>query len=210
MKCIAFDCVTPSPLDSNIGFWEWAMFHGTARRTGAKCPGIGYFKGDTLEVSLQLSHCVDNIPDVIYPSCFLLITGTVQAKLKGVGSLAFLPVINSKVFSIENQGKNDIRSDASLEDLYAHYRNEKGLASRAGVYWEVVCCRSFDICHNYATKVKKLRIPGRSGIETKLAPAMLADYQWLWDGYYIVQEDVFNIVEPYLDPRFFHSVGFTL
>jgi len=210
MKCVAFDHKTPSPFDISIDFWDWAIFHGIARRPGSECPGLATFKGDKCDKELHLSHCIDEQPSIIHPMAFLLVSESVRKELSNITSLSFLPVVNCKVFSLKEQGKKSLRGVDSLEDLYQKYLHQKNHETDLTVYWEVICYRTIDVCKKYKTKPKTVHIQGANPIQTKLSKEMLNDCRWLWDRYYIVQEEVFDIIKPHLDLRFFRYVSFSL
>jgi len=210
MKCVAFDHKTPSPFDVTIDFWDWAMFHGIARRPGAESPGLAIFKGDNYENRLHLSHCIDEQPSVIHPMAFLLVSESVRKELSNITSLSFLPVVNSKVFSLKEQGKKSLGGVDSLEDLYQKYSHQEDHTKELTAYWEVICYRLDDVCKKYKTMTKTVHIQGANPIKTKLSKDMMDEYRWLRDRCNIVQEEVFDIIKPHLDLRFFRYVSFSL
>jgi hypothetical protein len=57
---------------------------------------------------------------------------------------------------------------------------------------------------------KTVHIQGANPIKTKLSKDMMDEYRWLRDRCNIVQEEVFDIIKPHLDLRFFRYVSFNL
>jgi hypothetical protein len=210
MKCVAFKNITPGPYDASIDFWDWAMFHGLARRVGTECPARSLFQGEDCQRSLHLTHCVDIKPSVIVPSGFLLVSDSIRIELSNIKSLCFIPVINSKVFSLREQGKKSTRGVVSLEDLYQKYSHQEDHTKELTAYWEVICYRLDDVCEKYKTVRKTVYIDGENPIKTRLSKDMMDEYRWLWDICYILQEEVFDILKPHIDSRFIHSAYFNL
>jgi len=203
MKIVAFSSFTPSPFGGDMGIWASLMFHGYARRRGAKAPGLGYFLSDRLECHLHLTHCSDLMPDVIDPSNFLLLSGRVKDLLAGVKNVKFLKVEYEKVFSVAKQGKRDIASARHEEEVFDAYRHQRELLATSVEYFELIPARVGDLVDEYETTVRTLRMPKMTPIKTRVSRDMLATYPILWDRWHIFSDEIFNKIEPYLDRRCF-------
>lgn len=192
----------------HINLYHLAMFHGHGERTGAKYPGLDYHLGDKLRYPLHLVKNVYRIAPVFQPNLNLIVCPDLQRTLADLSNVAWLQVRYARLFSVPyEKGTLPRASIRDVTTILARYPDEPGLHATIPSYYEMIV----PVAQTIFAGAKKhreaeVRLPDGRVYSIPVSSRISTSHPIYWDSGLMIADDVFGIMEPYLDFDYFIHV----
>ena len=182
-----------------------AMFHGTARRTGAKYPRKAYTPRDKLRFPLQVQKNVWPLAGVYQPSTNWIVSDAVKKLLPEGRNLKFLEVEYCKLFCYKFPMKKEKWSRLSADEQHEKFTHDEELRGEMGRWYELIVPPLGLLKEpSESAQTVSVELTNRSRpLQVKLVPEMFDEAPIFNYGGHFVRSDMFSELKPFIDERFF-------
>jgi len=199
------ESVTPPPEPVRVDGYHYFMFHGTARRHGAKHPLTDYALGDVLEHPVSVTKNVYEISLVFQPATNLIASEFVAGQLAALPNVELLEVKYEKLFwTPYEKGRFDHEAFEDEDELLGREKHDPSLTEDIGRYFEVIVARLSDVAQHFDGLVPvRLNRPGRHPVDVEVSDKLLEEHPMLWWHGILLAGPAAEIVLPHLDQDYF-------
>lgn len=212
MKCIfGIEKIVSGGTDQ-VAEFHHVMFHGVAERPGAqKYTPEEYGVGRGATLPLSIARPGNFFPPVCMPQSNLVVNSDIAAALRKIENIRLLPVTFASLFEIR-YAKGDMwwYEHGQHQDPTEFARkapNKRHKFDPVPDYFEVIAVRYQDVqvnldkCHRF--RLTPVRSDLAEDADFRASDSLFDQCPVIWNGFTIIAENVFRILEPHLDRDFF-------
>jgi hypothetical protein len=188
------------------------MFHGLAERDGKEWPKDPHVWANTESFTpLQISRTIRGVPDICEPGTHLVVSERLATRLSRFQNIRIAPVHFKRLVDIDwKKGDHswfDKWGTIDPAELLRTQPDVPELHTQIGPFFEIQTFRWKDIIDLYPSAEEitiEVRTPPTHGTEVvRISTQMLTDYPMFWWMGTVVNPEVFDILDSYLDRDFF-------